>query len=374
MNRLSFAFVALLPQVVFAQTARPLGASQREHQFEFSSVSDVRELSDGRLIVVDRRERAIQLVDFARGTATRIGREGAGPKEIQQPTTLLALPSDTTAVWDGRNARLLYIGPDGTALRTDRIVADDGTEMTIDVRAPRYADAQGRLYFAGIPAGRTDRDSIPLIRYDRRTARIDTVGTMLAPKAERATIGPPEQQMTMAITNPFGPQQEWFVTADGRVGVVRSPELRVDWTHPVKRTGAAIPFSAARVTETDKERWRNGQRTTAFVRDANSRGSEPAIQNIPEPSSWPTHKPPFLGATGSVLVDQLGRVWVLRATAVTDSIPVYDVFEAESRVAMRVSLPKKHRVAGFGRNVVYTVRADDDDLLRINRHALPRSP
>jgi hypothetical protein len=359
--------------VATAQASRPLGPSQREHPFEFSNVSELRELSDGRLIVIDRSDRIIHLVDFARGTAERIAREGSGPNEIVQPTSLLPLPGDTTAVWDGRNARLLYIGPDGKPLRADRLAADNGAAMTLELRAPRYTDAAGRIYFAGIPVVHgAGADSIPLIRFDRRSARIDTVGTLRAPKAEPATVGPPGRQVTLALTNPFGPQHEWIVTKDGRVGIVRSPDYRVDWTHPAKHIGAEIPFAPIPLTETDKDHWRRGQRSAVFTRDANSRGTEPAVSMIPEPSAWPTHKPPFLPRIGSVLADPLGRIWVLRAAAAAEPSSVYDVFDAESRIVLRVTVPAQHRVVGFGPSAVYTTRADADDLLRLNRHELPR--
>ena len=73
----------------------------------------------------------------------------------------------------------------------------------------------------------------------------------------------------------------------------------------------------------------------------------------------------------TVLADDLGRVWVPRARAHTDTIVVHDVFDASSRVVMRVPLPVARRIVGFGKGVVYTVRADEDDLLHLGRHKLP---
>lgn len=365
-------FIALMvPRLASAQALQPLGASQSEHPFAFSSVTQLRELRDGRVIVVDSRERTVMLLDFATRDEQRIGREGAGPREIQQPTYLLPLPGDTTAIWDGQHTRLFFIGPDGSPLRTDRMLADDGRPLTLDFRAPRFADSSGRIYFDLSPiADSTSRDSLRLVRFDRRTARVDTVGSVRRPASEPATIGPPGQQHTIALTNPFSPRQDWFVTPDGRVGVLRSPEYRLDWTYPRAQRGPEVAYTPLPVTDEDKEHWRTSQRSMVVVRDPNARGRGPSVSMIPEPRTWPAHKPAFLG--NAVQVDPLGRVWVQRAGSLADATVVYDVFDSASRVVRRVSVPRAHRIVGFGRDVVYTTRADADDLLRLNRHPMPR--
>lgn len=361
----------IVPRLAGAQALQPLGASRDEHPFALSSVTQMRELRDGRVIVVDSRERSVRLLDFATRTERRIGREGAGPLEIQQPTHLLALPNDTTAIWDGQLARLLFIAPDATPIRTDRLLTDNGRPVAVEASAPRQADAAGRIYFEGTtrPDG-SGRDSIPVLRLDRRTARVDTVGSILHTPGTPALMGPPERQFTISIAHPFSPRQEWVATADGRVGVVRSPDYRLDWVSPTARRGSEVAYPRIAVTEADKLDWRESQRSMVLTRAQDSRGGGPAPRSIPEPTTWPEFKPPFLGS--AVRVDPAGRVWVQRAGALSDTLTTYDVFDAEARLVRRVSLPRSHRVVGFGRDVVYTTRADGDDLLRLNRHPMPR--
>jgi hypothetical protein len=367
---------AVLPCTSAAQPTRDLGQPMAELATPtFSSVTGIRELSDGRLLVVDRREGAVLLLDFTSGTSQRIGQAGSGPGEVAVPTNLLGLTGDTSAVWDSRNNRLFFVDPPGTAGRSVRLTADNGSAPTIPLQAPRYADASGRLYFAGVPSGDgAPPDSLPILRFERRTARFDTVGMLARPKGgDQAVMGPPGARMTVNLANPFSPREDWVVTADGRVGVVRSPEYRLDWTHPSRVRGREIPFARLAVTEADKEHWRRRQRgPQVVVADVGARGTLPSISSVPEPTSWPKYMPPFLAADRPVLADGLGRVWVARARSFNDSTPLYDVFDAESRVVMQVRLPQRRRVVGFGRDVVYTVRADDDDLLRVARHALPR--
>ena len=81
--------------------------------------------------------------------------------------------------------------------------------------------------------------------------------------------------------------------------------------------------------------------------------------------AWPAVKPPFLA--NAVQVDPAGRVWVLRTRAWNDSIPTFDVFDANGRVIERVALPKRTRLVGFGNGVAYLARTDDDDLVWLQR-------
>jgi hypothetical protein len=370
---------AAWPSLALGQPTRPLGAPDVEFDGVFSSVTGVRELSDRRVVVVDRRERAVMLVDFARGTTLRIGREGAGPQEIAQPASLLALPGDTTAVWDGRHARLFVLDPHATVGRATPLVADGGRAISTNLQAPRFADARGRLYFVGVPGEEERPDSLPIVRFDRRSATLDTVGMLGAPKGgDMALIGPPERRMSVNFANPFSPAQAWIVTRDGRVGVVRSPAYRLDWTHPTPVRGTDVPYDKHPVTEADKAQWRATQQrsSVALVADAGSRSTgsgTPAISSVPEPTTWPRVMPPFLSGS-LVLADDEGRVWVPRTRALGDSLQRYDVFDAASHVAMRVTMAATRRIVGFGRGVVYTVRADDDDLLHLARHPQPTLP
>ena len=101
----------LLPQQPPVREVR-LGAPTATLTHEFTQLRGVRELPDGRLLVSDRLEPALYVVDLKTGRATRIGREGSGPEEYRMPSTLLPLPGDSTLLADEGNARFMIIGPD----------------------------------------------------------------------------------------------------------------------------------------------------------------------------------------------------------------------------------------------------------------------
>lgn len=109
---LTIASAAALP-LAAQQGPRALGAPDTEYEEPFSSVAGLRELRDGRVIVVDPRDKLVNLVDFRSGSATTIGREGSGPQEFGIPLRLFAAPGDTTLLFDPLNSRYVLIGPDG---------------------------------------------------------------------------------------------------------------------------------------------------------------------------------------------------------------------------------------------------------------------
>jgi hypothetical protein len=384
--RLILFAVVLVATPLAAQHVRALARPEAEFSEPFTSVNGVRELKDGRVIVNDMRDKTVQLIDFKTGAARKIGREGNGPKEYALPMALVALPGDTSAVYDPLNRRLLLINPDGTpgAFLTMESGTASGSGpggMMAALAAPRYSDARGRLYLAGSavtigPNGPVSADSVPLLRYDRSTRKRDTVGYIRPPK-NNANVqgGASRQSIRIGGANPFAPRDEWAVTADGRVAVIRSPEYRVDWTSPARATGGALPYSRINVSEKHKEQWRNTQRNATMImvgnnngRVTSSAGTPPAGQ-IQEPTDWPDVLPPFLQNAAAVAPN--GNIWIARTRDATSDVPTYDVLDASGRVAERVALPKQTRVVGFGNGVVYTVRTDEDDLQYLQRFRLP---
>src|SRR5688572_32213929 len=98
----------------FAQNVptRTLTKADAEYSEPFTQIAGLRELKDGRLIVIDPRDKTVQVVDLKAGTATKLGREGSGPGEYGLPMRLLPLANDTSAVVDMLNTRMLLINPD----------------------------------------------------------------------------------------------------------------------------------------------------------------------------------------------------------------------------------------------------------------------
>lgn len=373
-----------------AQPTRSLARPEAEFPEPFTQVGAVRELSDGRLVVIDPRDKIVQLVDFRNGSGTKVGREGSGPGEYAFPSRLVALPGDSSGVYDMLNSRMLVVLPNGkpgSFITTEAAAVGGGAGGRGTVRIggalPRFTDARGRLYWTGQPftqaAGDgppTSADSVPVVRYDRATKKTDSLAWVRVAKGNVQTSGGSGNvQLRIGIANPFQPRDEWAVLPDGRVAVLRSPEYRVDWYGPNgKSSSAPIAYEKLKLTEAHKAQWRESrkQQTMMMVTMNNGQRSVrtgPPAADLPDPGDWPELLPPFVDNATFVAPD--GMLWVHRTRAANDPTPNYDVLDGTGKVAMRVELPAGTRLVGLGKGTVYATRTDDDDLQYLQRYRLP---
>lgn len=368
---------------------KTLAKPDAEHSEPFTQINGVRELRDGRVIVSDVREKTVQLVDLKAGSATKIGREGSGPGEYAMPMRLLAVPGDTSLVYDPLNRRFLLLGPDGKPGKFATYEEDGGGPRRARISlGARYTDARGRLYSVGPSVSLNangqpvSSDSAPIVRLDRASKKADTIAFVSVPTAVINTSqGGSNVQIRAGGGNPFSAQDDWAVTPDGRVAVLRVKDYHVDWYAPngQKTSGQAIAYEKLRVTEDDKKAFRErrangggtGMIVTQRVGPGGTSASAGAPTNItlPEPTDWPDFKPPFVA--NAAFAAPNGNVWVLRARAAKDKIPTFDVFDQTGRVVQRIALPADTRLLGFGNGTVYLARSDEDDLQYIQRYRMP---
>lgn len=373
------------PPAAGAQVAtRRLTKAEAEYREPFTSINGLRELGDGRVIVADMRDKALVLIDMVRGTSTPVGRQGAGPGEWGMATVLYALPGDTTLMLDFSNARLFLIGPDGKPATTVRLAE----------QSPLYSaqltgvDAAGRMLLVRSrpPAKPTDPSVgvADVLRYDRITGRVDTVATLAEPRGEQTAARMLDGGMMQWVTNlPYAARDLAGIAPDGRIAIVRASPYRVEWIAPDghRTVGPVAEAPNVRITGAEKDDFtRNSVRPGAILVRGGplppaGKGSparkapampKPDLEKIFTPDQqWPAVKPPFLD--GALRVAPDGRAWVLRTRAWDDSIPTYDVFDATGRVVERVAFPARTKLVGFGRGVLYLVRADEDDLAWLQR-------
>jgi len=358
-----------LPLAAQGVPRRALGTPAATFPEPVSSPVGFRALDSQRVIVADQLEGTISILDFRTGSVTPIGRRGEGPGEYGMPGPLYAA-GDTTLMLDMGNRRLLAIAPDGRILaNTVPLNHPSGAPML-----PRGVDARGRIYFdlAGIAmpgleeAARTGR--APLIRWDRTTNGFDTLATVQFPPM--APAGPGEVRVSMG-GGAYQPRDDWSVLPDGRIGLARATEYHVEWLGGnAAVVGPVVTYDPVKVGDDEKNAWadqiatrgmivevRNGERRTR-------RPPRPDIDKLP----WPDVMPPFTGSR-AVLAAPNGELWVRRAQPAKARGGVYDVFDAQGRLARQVTLDGNRVVLGFGPGAVFVTRTDEDDLQWIERYA-----
>lgn len=391
------ALVVATPMSVYAQQARTLGAPDATYEEPFSLVGagNVRELSDGRVIVADPRDKLLQVIDLEKGSSVAIGREGSGPAEFGMPMRLFDAPGDTTLLYDPVNSRYLVIA--GTmpvsTFRMDAGGTAGPRGMRMGLTVASATDAKGRLYFqaSGITAGPDGRpqpaDSAAIVRYDRGTQRSDTLAWVKLPANNVQTSGNARNTRVMiGAANPLTPRDAWTVFPDGRVAIVRAADYHVDWVSPAGKTvsSPAIKYAPVRMTRADideEEALRDRARQSSVrmsmanvngqVSRSASIGPEPNAAPLEPLDNWPDVKPAFRPGSGTVWARPNGELWVQRTEKAGTKGTLYDVIDAKGAVTHSVRVPEGWRVVGMGDGTVYTTKLDEDDLAYLQRHRLP---
>jgi len=211
-----------------------------------------------------------------------------------------------------------------------------------------------RAIMGGLEPGQSIRtDSAPVLRFAREAATTaDTVAMLKLPAFGEGVFGQDKKSVPVV----YSPSDVFGVSPDGWVWVARATTNAVDWRSPDGKwtPGAARAFSAVPVTADDKER---------FMATARAGG-----MNLQTGVSFPfaATKPPFSSATSG----QDGTVWLQRARATTDSVPVYDVVGHDGALVRTVQFPKGTTLAGVGRKGLVYVVMHEGDYQKVGRYKL----
>ncbi len=375
---------SMLPGLaLLAIGAAPLGA-QRVETVEltepdarfpepFSSVIGFVELSDGQVLITDRLEQTVARLDFATGTVEPIGRPGGGPGEYQMPGWLFALPGDTTLMMDLGNQRFAVILPEGR-ISSNTLPLRHPAGFPI---FPRGVDAEGRIYFdlAGMMMPGLEEAAMqgvaPILRWDRASNALDTLGYINFPPMEPA--GPGEARISLGGGGgPYDGRDAWSVAPNGRVGIARYTDYHVEWLSADGEsvTGPTIEFEPIPVTQDDKEAWAEQMTSRGVMiqvengRRRTMRPPRPSTDNL----DWPETKPPFTGGGAWATPD--GGLWVERSRPADEDRRTYDVFDGRGELIQRVELMPDRRIVAFGDGVVYVTYTDEDDLEWLERYRI----
>ena len=376
---------------------RTLSKPDVEFSEPFTQIAGVRELKDGRLIVIDPRDKTVQVVDLKTGTATKLGREGSGPGEYGLPIRLLALANDTSAVVDMLNSRMLLINPDAKVggfvdLNVPAPSGGGGRGMMMmGGNIPTAADMKGRMYVQGPPFRMTENgpvssDSAAIIRWNRSTGKRDSIAWLKVPAgSSQISGGRGNVQVRIGGGPPFAGADAMSVAPDGRIAIVHHEPYSVEYINETgQRTrGQPIRYEKVRVTEGHKQEWRERARSsTRMSMSVDNNGRRQATMgpagNVPDPETWGgDFMPPFLsgGPANTLSFSNDGYLWIQR-TGPAGQPPTFDVIDRAGNLVQKVVLPKKARLLGFGNGAVYIARLDEDDLQYLQKHrfSMPDRP
>lgn len=362
---------AQAPGVIPRVTLKPATGS---HPEEFTSIGSVRELSDGRVLVIDQRERRVVVLDFRDGSARDIGRQGKGPNEFTIPAPLHAIAGDSSMMWDGLSRRWLLLDGDRFVVT----VPPDDPAVALTQSAFTGADARGRVLARAVresPNGVSvtgREDSTLLMLVERATGRADTVARTLNRPMRREVQRNAEGRITMSSIMPVGvltAQEEAVLLRDGTLVVARVDPFRIERRSPTGQwtRGAPITVPPIRVTAREREVFhaRNAENYRAAAQNP-----FPGVMGKPADSDFPEFIPPFAAGYPPVPGPR-GEVLLRRFKSAEYPDLHYLVIDRQGRLIGQLDLRPNEQLAGFGANSLYIAWKDEDDLTYLRRHPWP---
>jgi len=321
----------------------------------FQQLSNVVELRDGHIAFADTRERLFLRGDLRTGKLDTIGTRvdtlpsGAAASLYKLPGWVAHLGGDTIALVDFAAIRTTLWSESGQALKTLSLPPAGGQTPVLAYDQSGFGyKADYQAIVGGGEPGRTVRpDSVPVLRLELRSGRVDTVASLAGPEYGDAVFG----EQTQQVAKVFGPNDLFGVLPDGRLWVARARENRVDWRGPggVWLQGRPHEYAKVPVTAADK------QRVIARIREQGKGRGLPDTLRL----EWPfaESKPPF--ETG--LTNPGGDVWLQRARPLDSPEAVYDVYGPNGAWKQTVTFPNGVTLAGFGGGgAVYGIVKDGD--------------
>jgi len=418
---------------------RPLGPLTGVASESLASVAAAVPVAGGRVYVNDIAARRLLLFDSGLTRATVVADSTGSPEAYgSSPGTLLPFRGDSALFISPSTLSMLVLSPEGAVARV-MAAPPSGRMGPLGLIGNIFGtpgfDARGRLAFyqpvmmvmqGPVASGGTlnmqPPDSALVVRFDFASRTLDTVGAIRIPRTRTAMnrddSGRPTGVTVSAI--PAATVDDWAVTSDGAIAIVRGRDYHVDWLMPGGdwTSTPRMAFAWERLDDDQKNALLDStvaalqvQMDSSFARQqralaaggppgrdgpaaggaggggmmvvtmraegappgAGGGGDRPAVTRIsmPRPTvaraelvDVPDYRPPF--GQGAVRADAEGGLWVRTSTRV-GAQPVYDVVSRQGVVVDRVQLPAFRTIAGFGPGVVYLGVRDSVGTVHLER-------
>jgi hypothetical protein len=309
------AFVRSLRAMVFTLAAsspvlaqslpavRPLGPVVRISGTDiFGSISAVRTLPGGRVLVNDLVRRQLLLLDstFAKEAIVADTTAATGNAFSGRSAGLIAYRGDSTLFIDPTSLSMLVIDGQGKVARVMAVPRPNDAPFMVGgpFGTPGF-DTNGRIVYRGFtrpslpppPSGNEapttmrvpeQPDSAPILRVALNTRALDTAAFFRIPKT-RATVVQTDRGVSVTMMmNPMPVVDDWTLLPDGTLAIVRGADYHVDWLAPdgSRVSTPKLPFEWQRLSDDAKVAFRDSAKTAmeanrARATSATSTGAAP---------------------------------------------------------------------------------------------------
>ena len=242
---------------------------------QLGSITSVRELPGGRLLLNDGARRRLVLMDTTLQTLEVVLDSLTEVENSYgtRPGALIAYRADSSLFIDPASYAMLVIDPAGKVARVRSVPRVEDANRFAGAEAARSSgiDGKGRVVYRiparpgpplvpppkGVPYFPPEPDSAFIVAIDLATRKIDTLGAIRIPKSASTIRRTPDGRFNFyEVINPLPSTDEWAVLSDGTVAFVRGVDYRIDYleTDGTWKSSPKLPFDWQRVTDEDKQK------------------------------------------------------------------------------------------------------------------------
>jgi len=391
----------------------------------------VRALPGGRLLVNDIQKRQLLMFDPTLTSFTVVADSVVGGSNAYGPGPGAIIPyfADSTLFIDPRDLSMFIIDPNGAISRVAAVPRsqDAGTLGSNLIGSPAL-DSKGRIVYRGgnalrmmpTPAKNGSGftmpelpDSSAIVRVDLTTRKVDTAAYYKISKTKMNMVQNEKGMTMMSEINPMQTIDDWAVTDDGTIAIIRGRDYHIDWVDADNHVTSSgkIPFDWQRLSDEDKVAVIDSAKAameavrakaaaggggpvvmgggggpvtiTSFSiaggggggdGSAARRGAETALGglsmpplNFVAPSELPDYRPAI--TAGAAKADMDGNLWIRTSATRKGAVagPIYDVVNRKGELVDRVQIPSGRQIIGFGKGGVVFMLARDDKGAWIER-------
>jgi len=332
----------------------------------FRQVSNVVELTDGRIALAELKDKTFLFADLTSGETSSIGEHtdtirpnDPAPGKHRLPGYVLRFGGDTVGLVDFGAQRTTLWSEKGEFIATlsGAGVGGYNQPLAYDARRNGYKE-DIRSVLGGLEPGQElDLDSLSILRIAPNDTVADTIAHLKLPVWGRGQFGV-QQKIVSTI---FSGRDLFGVLPDGSLWVARASNNAVDWRAPdgTWTPGPSRPFARILVPQAEKDAFLERLRVQMAQMGA------PAGIELSYP--FADEKPPF----GAGLTNPAGEVWLQRSREWADSVPVWDVVGRDGKQIRTVQLPRNSSLAGFGpAGRIYLILREGEEQQKIVRYVV----
>jgi hypothetical protein len=348
-----------LPWAIASQPIVEIGAVEGDEAYQLTSVSGVRRLSDGRIVIADEGTQELRIYDPTGRHLVTTGRKGEGPGEFNGLSSLFVEDGDTLLAYDGNLKRVSVLTSEGTFERSFMLDFEQGAPLL----QGRFADgtflATRAFTFAPSDIDAVAPDSQPVYHFAADGALIDSTGRWLATEWYMHGTG----GQTWASSLPFGRRMAVAVAPAGFY-VASSGQYEIEWRDPAGTLRRILRITAAPkpVTGDDWERVK-AQRLRDVPAQLRPR-QERMLAEMPVPSTRP--------AFSALRTDPDGNLWVADAVVSSEDARSWTVFDSTGQMLGLVATPPGLDVREIGRDYILGVAKDELDVQHVRLYVLEK--